>query len=748
MAVEALQTGERLQILITGVVQGVGFRPHVYRVAQELGLTGWVRNNQKGVLIEIQGEARHEFVLRLKDALPPLARIQDIKVGAIPYIQDESGFSIQESVGGKASTLISPDAAICKACLQDLFTPQSRYYLYPFLNCTQCGPRYTLVEKLPYDRARTAMAEFPLCEGCRHDYGEPSNRRYHAQPTACPHCGPELSHSIAELAQALSAGKILAVKGIGGYQFIADARNEETIRRLRTQKMRYHKPLAVMVLNLNSAKKLVRVDAEASGLLSARARPIVLLDKLAELLPEEIAPKLNQYGVMLPSTPFHYLLFHALSSYPEGIAWLGKFHPWVLVVSSANQGGEPIIIDEDKAKLGLEGVADIIVSYNRRIMTRADDSVVRLINNKPRFIRRARGFVPEPIQLPEVMPPTLALGGHLKNTFCLTRGDEAFVSQHIGSLNNRESIAFFHETLNHLQNLLSIRIERLACDLHPDFYTTHLARDFELPCIPVQHHHAHLAAVAAEHHLSGPALGLALDGYGYGTDGHAWGGELLLLENTEFKRLASFFPQALPGGDIASREPWRMAAAVLHQLGRNDEISTRFASMPQAGLLAHWLKQHARGSGFTTSCGRLFDAASALLGVTLVSTYEGQAAMELESLVRELEVLKEGWQLQNDCFNMLPLFNDLLKLDAVQGANLFHGTLIAGLQEWVLYWALKIKVNTILLSGGCFLNRILAEGLSQGLRTEGLEVFLPQKVPANDGGLSLGQAWIAGRKTD
>ena len=734
----------RLQLLVTGQVQGVGFRPHVYRVAKELGLTGWVQNNASGVLIEVQGLSTFSFLSALTSALPPLANIDTLETKAIALKTCEKTFDIIESQSGVSRAMISADTCICDACLNELFDASSRYYHYPFLNCTHCGPRLTITRHLPYDRHQTSMSDFPLCIPCSKDYFDPSNRRYHAQPTACAQCGPALSKPIANLAEALLEGKILAIKGLGGYQLLCDARNETTIQTLRQRKQREAKPFAVMVLNAKSAEALVDIDKHAEQLLTSPARPIVLLKKLlTTTIPQSIAPGLSDLGIMLPSTPLHYLLFHALANHPQGLDWLKKAHPITLIVTSANISGNPLIIHDVAARSELAEIADEVISYNRQIITRADDSVARIVNNTALFIRRARGYVPQRIKLPYPIPSTLALGGQLKNTFCITRHDEAFVSQHIGGLTNKTSIEFFHESLSHWLSFLDVTIERIACDLHPDFYTTRYAEDLGYPLIPVQHHHAHLASVAAEHHILEPALGLALDGYGYGLNGNAWGGELMLLEQTQMQRLGSFLPIPQPGGELAAKEPWRMAASILNLLGRNIDIATRFANHSQATLLATWLTKP-DAIQLTSSCGRLFDAASALLGINAISTYEGQAASQLESLVTTPTSLPNGWFFDENHFHLLPTFEHLLDCDAVRGANLFHGTLIAGLTEWIVSYAHRVSSRVVLLSGGCFLNKVLSEGLTQQLTQHGLTVYLPQRLPPNDGGLSLGQAWIAG----
>lgn len=735
---------KRFQISIQGQVQGVGFRPTVYRIAKKLYLTGWVQNNSAGVLIEIQGNRACEFLDLLKANIPPLAHISNIEIKPVYLKINEDNFEIVKSKQGKACTIIAPDVGTCFDCLQELFDPQSRYFRYPFLNCTHCGPRFSITKKLPYDRCYTAMKAFPLCQDCEKDYTNPENRRYHAQPTACAKCGPRLSLSIADIAQHIVQGKLIALKGLGGYQIICDARNQDSILKLRHRKNRTTKPLALMVANSKSAQQIVELSEPAKALLESAARPIVLLRKKEEILPFTIAPGLNHLGIMLPYTPIHYLLFNAFAGDPDTCAWLDEIQSMILVVTSANSGGNPLVIDDNSAEHELKTIADTIVSYNRQIITREDDSVVRLINDAPMFIRRSRGFVPTPIQLPFAIPPTLAVGGHLKNTFCLTRGDEAFISQHIGSLTNKATIDFFHESLNHLLKFLDMQPERIAHDLHPDFYTTRFAQNYGIPAYPIQHHHAHLASVVAESGIKQRILGLALDGYGFGTDAGAWGGELLLLDNASFERLGYFYPLRQPGGEAASREPWRMAASVLHCLGRGDEISTRFSEYPQAHALSYVLDKNIN-CPITSSCGRLFDAVSALLGIQLISDYEGQAAMRLESLVTQLQILPKGWRIINNNFDMLPTLSVLADIDCpITGANLFHGTLIAGLRDWIVGKCREMAIDMVVLNGGCFLNQVVSEGLTRILREAGISVFLPRNLPPNDGGISLGQAWIAG----
>ncbi len=738
---------KRLGIRVKGLVQGVGFRPHVHRLASRYGLTGWVCNGGAGVDIEVQGERLEAFVDALRSEAPPLARIDTLQTKEIPS-RKESGFAIRGSGSGAVTTAITPDVGVCGACLGELFDPHSRYYRYPFLNCTHCGPRYTITRALPYDRARTAMAAFPMCDACAREYQDPDNRRFHAQPTACPACGPRLSMPLSKMLRLIQEGQILAIKGLGGYHLVCDAGNEEAVQRLRLRKHREEKPFAVMVANPASARRLAGFDAASAALLESPARPIVLAPKTDPTpLAPSIAPGLPWVGLMLPYTPLHYLLFHEAAGRPAGTDWLQHPQELMLVMTSANPGGEPLVTDNGEARRRLAGIADTIVTHNRPIAVRADDSVMRVTNAQPCFIRRARGFVPQAIRLRHELPPTLAVGAHLKNTICITRGDEAFISQHIGGMDNPETIRFFEETVAHLLDILQVTPELVAHDAHPDFYSTRFAAGLGLPTIAVQHHHAHLAAVAAEHQIHGPAIGLALDGFGLGDNNESWGGELLLLEGAGYRRLGHLAPLKQPGGEVAARQPWRMAAAVLGRLGRGEEIANRFRGQRGAGQLAQLLAKDINCPP-TTSCGRLFDAACGLLAVQPLSTFEGQAPMQLEGLVTRPEVMKGGWRIEGGNLEFWPLLARLADCDdAVMGANLFHGTLMAGLADWAARAARKTGVRTVLLGGGCLLNQVLTEGLTRRLSGHGLKALTARQVPPNDGGLSLGQAWVAGLRS-
>ncbi|WP_375785089.1 carbamoyltransferase HypF [Bradyrhizobium sp. Pha-3] len=727
----------RLRVRVSGAVQGVGFRPYVYGLATRYGLAGFVINGPEGVTIEVEGDRASEFVAALPLETPPLACIDHICVQETAALAAKD-FLIGTSEGGKLSTRIVADAATCQQCLSELFDPESRHYLYPFISCSHCGPRYTIAEQLPYDRRNTVMEAFRLCAACVAEYVDPASRRFHAEAIACPTCGPRLSHGINAIVAAIASGQIVAIKGLGGYQLLCDARNQGAVQRLRSRKQRLEKPFAVMVGSIERVNEIADANAPELALLESVARPVVLLATRNHLAPG-IAPGLSRVGVMLPVAPLHHLIFHALRS--TG-AWLEGPGP-VIVATSANLCGEPLLIDNAQALRRLEGIADLVVTHDREILTRADDSVVSVVAGRPQFIRRARGYVPEPIRLARSVLPVLAVGGALKSTVTITRDNEAFVSQHIGDLDTAEGICVFEETIRHLTSTLGVEPVVIAHDLHPNMASTRFAEASGRARVAVQHHHAHAAAVIAEHGHTGPALALVLDGHGFGSDGGNWGGELLLCEGTRCRRIGHFAPLQMPGGDRAAREPWRMASAILQSLGRGNEIGPRFAAQRQAERVQALLDQP--GGATTTSAGRLFDAAAALLGIAIVQSYEGEAAMKLEALVRRTAIFDAGWTIDGGVLSLRPLFARLIadKIDAVDGAGLFHGTFAAACIDWVTRSARTTGVNTVVLSGGCFLNVVLADEIQRGCSSVGLIPLMPRQLPPNDGGLSLGQAWIA-----
>ncbi|OGA04016.1 MAG: carbamoyltransferase HypF [Betaproteobacteria bacterium RIFCSPLOWO2_02_FULL_62_17] len=757
----------RRHVRVRGSVQGVGFRPFIYGLASELALAGWVRNDGHGVEIEVQGEpsAVQTLVERIGREAPRLAHIASLDSREAPLQQSTSGFVIAASGGGQARTGVTPDAAVCADCLEELFDPAARRYRHAFISCTNCGPRYTITERLPYDRPNTSMAAFPLCRSCREEYETPADRRFHAQPIACPQCGPRLSllgaggtqveygDPFAEALRRLARGEIVAIKGLGGFHLACDARNADAVTRLRERKAREEKPFAVMLANVASAQAFAEVPSAAADLLESVERPIVLVRKLrgCDAALAGIAPGLAWLGVMLPYTPMQYLLFHQAAHKPAGTAWLGAAQALALVMTSANPDGEPIACATGEALERLGSIADAYLLHDYRIVTPCDDSVVRCGHRGARqFLRRARAYTPRPIALAHGGAAVLALGGRFNNTLCLTRNDEAFVSQHVGDLDNAATCRALEETLARLAALLEIEPQVIACDLHPDFHSSRvaarIARERGLPLISVQHHHAHIAAVAAEHGHTGPLIGLALDGVGLGTDGAAWGGELLRMDGARFERLGHLVSLRLPGGDRAASEPWRMAAAALHALGRTGEISQRYDS-PAGAAVARMLERRVL-SPSTSSCGRWFDAASGLLGIKDVSAFEGQAAMLLEGAAERhgpAPPLPGGYTVDaENRLDLRPLIAYVAQaVDSGQAAAVFHATLAAGLAQWAADAAARLQIQSVALSGGCFANRVLASAVRSRLEARGLRVIEAEQVPPGDGGLSLGQAWVA-----
>jgi hydrogenase maturation protein HypF len=758
----ALKGGVKVRrgVEVTGIVQGVGFRPYVYRLARERGLSGRICNNAAGVEIEIEGDASgvEDFLARLPREAPPLARITGINVRELECRRDESFHIVASEAGAERRVLISPDIAICGDCLRELFDPRDRRYLYPFTNCTNCGPRYTIVRDIPYDRARTSMSVFPMCPACRAEYEDPANRRFHAQPNACWDCGPRVvltdssgraiaaPDAIAEAAARLQAGACVAVKGLGGFHLACDATNAEAVARLRERKRRVEKPFAVMAPDLETVGMLCELDGASRELLLRPERHIVLLRwKRPSAIADSVAPWNRFLGVFLPYTPLHHLLFAA-----------GRFT--ALVMTSGNLSEEPIAIGNQEALERLSGLADFFLLHDREILLRSDDSVVRVANGRARQLRRSRGYVPVPVFLSEQVPPILAVGGELKNTLCLTRGSHAFLSQHIGDLENLESYRFFEEVVAHLESILEIEPRIVAYDLHPDYFSTRWAlaqKGVEL--IGVQHHHAHIAACMAENHLDGRVIGFALDGTGFGTDGRVWGGEALLADYRGFERAAHLAYVPMPGGAAAIREPWRMAVSyLLHHFGSAildlDIPFLRRLDRRRAEALAR-MTERGVNSPLTSSCGRLFDAVAALAGVRDFVNYEAQAAMELEMCMDgaadeagyplALKQAKDGWEIDT-----LPLFEALLKdlkgqVPAGAISRRFHNGLVEVFARLALLLREETSLNRVCLSGGTFQNVYLLERLTNRLSAEGFEVFTHAEVPAGDGGLSLGQALVA-----
>ncbi len=746
------------QIKVRGLVQGVGFRPYVWRLANELELRGWVRNDGAGVTIAVDGQKVAEFMMRLPTEVPRLARIDYIESTSVEVAG--AGFAIIDSAAGEVATAIGPDAAICPDCIADICDPENRRWRYAFTTCTHCGPRYTVSRRIPYDRAQTSLAEFPLCAACNAEYTAPVDRRFHAETTCCPQCGPQLflleaagrplaGDPIGETLRLLRDGKIVAIKGLGGFHLACDARNTGAVAELRRRKQREEKPFAVMGLNVASLAGHARIAAAERALLEGVAAPIVLCPKTGGELPG-VAPGLAWLGVMLPATPLHLLLWHEALGRPSGNCWLTAPSDLLLVMTSANPHGEALVIGNDEALARLGGIADAFLVHDREIVVRCDDSVVRA---GPAFIRRARGYTPVPIPLASDGPTVLALGAYLKNSICVLKGKEAFLSQHIGSLDNASAVGFLEETVAHLLAILDVTPELIAHDLHPDFQSTllaqRLAAELSVPAIAVAHHHAHVAAICAEQRLAGPVLGLALDGVGLGPDGGLWGGELLYVAAGQCRRLGHLLPLALPGGDRAVREPWRMAASALAACGRRAEIAAFIARRypEHDGERLAMMLERRLNCPPTSSLGRLFDAAAGVLGLRAEARYEGQAAMELEGLAAMhgvVEPLPGGMVLCDGIADFTPLLSRLADCaNAPYGAALFHATVAAGLADWASVAVDREKVAKIVVGGGCAMNAILMSALRRHFEARGAMLFEACQAPPNDGGLALGQGWVA-----
>jgi hydrogenase maturation protein HypF len=750
----------RKEVQVSGIVQGVGFRPYVYRLATDRNLGGNISNTPAGVTIEIQGptDLVEDFVSRLPGEAPMLAQITHVLVREVPCKADRSFEILSSQTGEHPSALVSPDVTVCDDCLRELFDTQDRRHLYLFINCTNCGPRFTIVRDVPYDRPSTSMSAFPMCDKCRAEYTDPHNRRFHAQPNACWDCGPQLEFwdsagrlievrdPIEAAIERLRAGEILAVKGLGGFHFAVDAMNSAAVERLRQRKRRIAKPFAVMVRDLEAARRFCQIDAEAQTLLSSRQRPIVLAPKTrSSAVAENVAPNQLDLGLFLPYTPLHHLIFAA-----------GKFT--VLVMTSGNLSEEPVAIDNREAVDRLGNIADFFLVHDRKILLRCDDSVVRHSVGRLRQIRRSRGYVPAPVRLHKELPPILAVGGELKNTICLTRRNMAFLSQHIGDLENIESFDFFREAIAHLSRILEIEPEVIAHDLHPDYLSTKWASTQNgARLVGVQHHHAHIAACMAENLIDGRVIGLALDGTGYGTDGQIWGGEALIAGYATFERAAHFAYVALPGGAAAIREPWRMAVSYLVQAFGEDFLTldipfVRELQRGKAELVLRMIAQRVN-SPLTSSCGRLFDAVAALIGIRQEVSYEAQATIELEMLGRS-STATDGYPLairrQDQCWQIdasslfAGIVEDLRRKVCTETiSRRFHNGLVETLVRLACLLREESSLNQICLSGGTFNNLLVFEHLIRELKFLRFEIFTHSEVPTGDGGLSLGQALVA-----
>jgi hydrogenase maturation protein HypF len=793
------------QIHITGIVQGVGFRPFVYTLARRLSLTGWVRNTSAGVDIRVDGtkQVLEAFTLALKNEAPPLARIDQIQVS---YGQSDgfAEFEILDSQAIPGAFLpISPDVSVCSDCLHELFDPENRRYLYPFINCTNCGPRFSIIEDIPYDRPKTTMASFTMCPECAAEYHDPVDRRFHAQPIACPVCGPNVwleivgqqknqegilfkkEAAILETRNLLNQGRIVAIKGLGGFHLACDATNHRAVAELRRRKLRVDKPFALMMPDLAAIEANCFVDKDERELLESHQRPIVILTRRPEsFISKEVAPGQDTLGVMLPYTPLHFLLF-------TGELYLHATPAlyYALVMTSGNLSEEPIATDNAEARERLSSLADAFLMHDRPIRSRCDDSVMRVFHSPmkqrlPSFsiktgypLRRSRGYAPFPVRLPCQSPPLLAVGAELKNTFCITREDYAFLSHHIGDLENYETLRSFEDGIQHFERLFRVHPQILAYDLHPDYlasrYAVERAERENLPAFGIQHHHAHIAACMAENALSGdrPVIGISFDGTGYGEDGAIWGGEFLIADYDTYSRPYHLVYVPLPGGDLAVREPWRMSLAWLDHAGIDwmeslPPLKYLSESRENPGRLLEALKyqlQTGLNAPLTSSMGRLFDAVSALVGVKQMANYEAQAAIELEALaaldeaghyldqISGEENIEQGDQNISHGIDLSAIFYSIIcdlqkKVSIPIISARFHNTIA----QMVLKICQQLRENNdidqVVLSGGVWQNVTLLKKTYQLLAQHDFDIYLHRLVPTNDGGLALGQAAIAARR--
>jgi len=783
---------QRRRFALAGQVQGVGFRPFVFRLAREHGLSGTVGNSPEGVVIEVQGApaSLDAFARDLTAKLPPLARISARREEQLPPREDESGFHILHSVGSDSAAghdvLISPDVSTCEECLADIRDPANRRHGYAFTNCANCGPRYSITRSIPYDRATTSMHCFPMCPQCRREYEDPQDRRFHAQPNACPVCGPKLwtagsgdaaspdapgyagqtdTRAVMAGAEALHAGKIAAIKGLGGFHLACDATNAQAVSELRRRKNRPHKALAIMCPDVAAVRRIVPLSPEEEALLCCPERPIVVCEQPYGRLAPGIAPDTATLGVMLPYTPLHHALFASFAALRP--ADMPADAPIALVMTSGNAGGEPLCLGNREALRRLARIADIFLCHNRDILIRVDDSVVRpaavpqgrdLVTGGLVY-RRARGYAPRPVRLGSGGGCVLGAGAELKSTLCVTRGEWAFMGQHIGDLQNPECLGFYRELAEHLPAVLQVKPEAVICDPHPEYWSTRFARESGLPVHALQHHFAHVWSVLAEHRIEGPALGLALDGAGYGEDGSVWGGELLWIDTQSLQqqRLGRLSLFALPGGEAAIREPWRIAQGFLEKIGEGREhewpwLDGSAAAERAAAAVVELVRREAHCPQ-TSSCGRLFDAVSALLGFCMRTSYEGQAAIRLETAqVRDEHshdaplldfplCEREGlWELDTHALIGAIIRARMSGRDAGVLARAFHLSLARGFSEMALAAARRTGVWRIGLSGGVLQNATLAHLLPGMLEARGLNPLMHQDIPAHDGGIALGQA--------
>lgn len=760
-----LEESKRLRIIARGAVQGVGFRPFIYRLATQLQLHGWVLNSSQGVFIEVEGmeENLNTFLLRLNREKPQRAIIQSLEFSFLDSAGYE-GFDIKESEEGREKTaLVLSDISTCHECLDEIFDSTDRRFLYPFTNCTNCGPRFTLIEAIPYDRPNTSMRIFNMCPNCEYEYREPLDRRFHAQPNACPACGPALElwspegeiisggkSALVDAAQAVKFGRILALKGLGGFHLIVDARSEEAVSRLRERKRREEKPFAVMFPSLDSVKGCCEVSSFEERLLISPESPIVLLKRVGthcDLLSPNVAPNNLYLGVMLPYTPLHHILMREIG--------------FPVVATSGNLKDEPIVTDEKEALVRLWGIADLFLVHNRPIVRHVDDSIVRIILGREVILRRARGYAPLPVRrnTSQTMPKILGVGAHLKNTVAISINDQVFISQHIGDLETHEAYEAFQRVIEDFKKLYEFEPDMIACDMHPGYISTRYAKSLGLPIIEVQHHHAHVAACMAENELNGTVLGVSWDGTGYGTDGTIWGGEFLLSNYMSFNRVCHFRTFRIPGGEGAIREPRRTALGLLYEIFGEEFVKEdipllRAFSEEEIRILAQMVRKGIN-SPLTSSVGRIFDAVAALIGLRQRVSFEGQAAMEIEYVTRSgiesyypFDIMeKEGFHsTTSPCYivNWAPMVLSILK-DIQERRHIeyistrFHNTL----SEIIIGVSNLLGIEKVVLTGGVFQNRYLTERTYKRLEEEGFKPYVHQRVPPNDGGISFGQIAVA-----
>ena len=747
---------------VNGIVQGVGFRPFVYQLANQYRLNGEVANTSSGVVIHIEGPQNNieSFSADLARKSPPLARITQISLHH-EHVKDFKNFSITAS-GDSASmsTLIPPDVSICDPCRQELFDPEDRRFGYPFINCTNCGPRYTIIDDIPYDRPKTSMKHFKMCSLCQAEYDDPGNRRFHAQPNACKDCGPQVSlfdrdrnkvntsTPIERTATLLKQGCIIAIKGLGGFHLAVDAGNTDAVAALRERKHREEKPMAVMSFDMEHIRKYAVVGPAEEELLTSFQRPIVLLEKIEPSpISEEVSPRNRYFGTMLPYTPLHYLILsHGFTA---------------LVMTSGNLSEEPIAIDNDDALQRLSGIADYFLIHNRDIYLRSDDSIVRETAGTTRFFRRSRGYVPVPVFLKKTVPPILACGAELKNTVCLTKKNQAFLSQHIGNLENLSAYEFFISTIDHMKQLLDISPEIVAYDLHPDYLSTRYAEELkDIKKIQVQHHHAHIVSCMAENLIDGPVIGLSFDGTGYGADGNIWGGEILVADHKTFRRAAHLSYTPMPGGAAAVKEPWRMAVSYLYDVFGDafmdlDLPILKGIDEKRIKIMVEMIQKKVN-SPDTSSLGRLFDGIAAIIGIRSHVSFEGQAAMELEMLAEKTIIATYDYdRVSGDVHRVLfqPIIHGVAS-DVQKGvepseiSGKFHSTLVRMFSELCGIIGKETGLNRVVLSGGAFQNSFLLTGLIQTLTRNNFQIFTHALVPPNDGGIALGQAMVAAANSE